>query len=132
MRSLNPALLYFALVFGAGFALGPVRILWAVPRFGTRAAELMEMPIMLAVTIFVCRWIIRKFAVSPEPSVRMGMGGIAFVLMLVAEFALVLRLRGLSISEYLAARDPPRLGNRLLPDADCVRPHAPRRRAKIS
>jgi hypothetical protein len=34
------------------------------------------------------------------------MGFIAFVLMLVAEFALVVRLRGLSISEYLATRHP--------------------------
>jgi hypothetical protein len=34
-----------------------------------------------------------------------GRGRIAFGLMLVAEFALLLRLRGLSISEYLATRD---------------------------
>jgi len=34
------------------------------------------------------------------------MGGIALGLLLVAEFALVLWLRGLSISDYLATRDP--------------------------
>jgi len=34
------------------------------------------------------------------------MGGIALSLMLVAEFTLVLWLRGLSIREYLAGRDP--------------------------
>jgi hypothetical protein len=34
------------------------------------------------------------------------MGGIALVLLLVAEFGLVLWLRGLSIREYLATRDP--------------------------
>ena len=44
-------LLYFKLVFGAGFALGTVRALWVIPRVGARRAELMEMPIMLAVTI---------------------------------------------------------------------------------
>jgi hypothetical protein len=98
--------LYFALVFGAGFVLGPVRILWAVPRFGTRMAELMETPIMLVVTILVARWIVRRLAVPPKPLSRLGMGCVALGLMLVAEFTLVLWLRGLSISEYLASRDP--------------------------
>ena len=34
MHALKAGVLYFALVFGAGFALGLVRILLAVPRFG--------------------------------------------------------------------------------------------------
>jgi len=106
MRILKPGLLYFAVVFGAGLTLGPVRIIWVVPRLGTRSAELMEMPIMLAVTVLAARWIIRRFAVPPTPAVRLGMGFFALVLMLVAEFALVTRLRGISISEYLATRDP--------------------------
>jgi hypothetical protein len=42
---------YFALVFGVGLVLGTVRMLWAVPRFGTRMAELMETPIMLPVAL---------------------------------------------------------------------------------
>jgi len=103
---LKAALFYFALVFGAGFALGPVRLLWAVPRFGVRAAELMEMPIMLVVTIVAARWVIRRLGVPPTVRSRLGMGGTALGLLLVAESALVLRLRGLSISEYLASRDP--------------------------
>jgi len=106
MRILKPGLIYFAVVFGAGLMLGPVRIIWVVPRLGTRWAELMEMPIMLAVTVLAARWIIRRFAVPPTPAVRLGMGFFALVLMLVAEFALVTRLRGISISEYLATRDP--------------------------
>jgi len=106
MRILKPGLLYFAVVFGAGLTLGPVRIIWVVPRLGTRWAELMEMPIMLAVTVLAARWIISRFAVAPTPAVRLGMGFFALVLMLVAEFALVTRLRGISISEYLATRDP--------------------------
>jgi len=103
---LKAALLYFALVFGAGFVLGPVRLLWAVPRFGVRAAELMEMPIMLVVTIVAARWVIRRLGVPPTVRARLGMGCAALGLLLVAEFGLVLRLRGLSIQEYLASRDP--------------------------
>ena len=106
MRILKAGVLYFALVFGAGFVLGPIRILWVVPRFGTRMAELMETPIMLVVTIASARWIVRRLAVPSKLSSCLGMGCVALVLLLVAEFTLVLRLRGISFNEYLARRDP--------------------------
>jgi hypothetical protein len=106
MRIVKAGVLYFAVVFGAGFVLGPIRILWVVPRLGTRVAELLEAPIMFVITIVAARWIVRKLAVAPMSSSRLGMGCIALSLMLIAEFTLVLWLRGLSISEYLAGRDP--------------------------
>ena len=56
MQVLRAGALYFALVFAVGFALGAIRTLWVVPRLGTRMAEVMEMPIMLAVTIVAARW----------------------------------------------------------------------------
>ena len=105
MKTLKIGMLYFGLVFGAGFVLGPIRILWAVPRFGTRMAELMETPIMFVVVVVAARWIVRRFALPPTASIRLGMGCVALGLLLVAEFTLVLWLRGLSISEYLASRD---------------------------
>ena len=43
---------YFALVFGAGFVLGVLRISFLVPRFGERLAELAEMPLMLLVIVY--------------------------------------------------------------------------------
>lgn len=106
MQTLKAGLLYFALVFGAGFALGPIRIFWVVPHFGTRMAELMETPIMFVVTVAAARWVVRRLAVPSIPSRRLGVGCIALGLMLVAEFALMLYLRGLSIKEYFAGRDP--------------------------
>jgi hypothetical protein len=98
--------LYFVLVFGAGFVLGTIRTLWIVPRLGTRMAELMETPIMFVVTVLAARWIVLRLAVPSMRSSRLGMGCIALGLLLVAEFGLVLWLRGLSIREYLATRDP--------------------------
>ena len=106
MQILKAGLLYFALVCGAGFALGPLRILWVVPRFGTRMAELMETPIMFIVILIAARWIVRHLAIPSTPSRRLGMGCIALGFLLTAEFTLVLWLRGLSIREYLASRDP--------------------------
>ncbi|GAB4379704.1 MAG: hypothetical protein Kow00121_34360 [Elainellaceae cyanobacterium] len=49
MNILRAAVLYFTLVFGTGFILGVIRVLWVVPYLGTRWAELLEMPIMLVV-----------------------------------------------------------------------------------
>ncbi len=106
MQILKAGVLYFALVFGVGFVLGSIRTLWVVPRFGARIAELMEAPLMFAVTIVAARWVVRRLAVPPKPSNRLGMGCIGLGLMLVAEFTVVLRLRSLSLSEYLASRDP--------------------------
>jgi hypothetical protein len=53
MQVVKAVVLYFVLVFGAGFVLGTIRTLWVVPLFGTRMAELMEMSLMLAVTMRV-------------------------------------------------------------------------------
>ena len=106
MRTLKAGVLYFVAVFGAGFLLGPIRILWIVPRLGARMAELLEAPVMLVITIVAARWIVRKLAVPPTPSSRLGMSGIALGLMLIAEFTFVLWLRGISIRGYLAGRDP--------------------------
>ena len=61
---------------------------------------------MLAVTIVAARWVVLRLAVPPKPSSRLGMGCLALGLLLVAEFTLVVWLRGLSISKYGASRDP--------------------------
>ena len=106
MRLLKAGALYFVLVFGAGFALGPIRILWVVPRVGERTAELMEAPIMLGVIVLAARWIARRVAVPPTPPRLFGVGGVALGLLLVVEFTVVLWLRGLTIGEYFARRDP--------------------------
>jgi hypothetical protein len=106
MLALKSGTLYFALVFAVGFVLGAIRTIWIVPRVGARRAELMEMPIMLVVTIVAARWTVLRLALPDELSVRLQMGGIAFAFMLVAEFSFVLWIRGLSIRNYLATRDP--------------------------
>jgi hypothetical protein len=106
MQTLKPAAVYFALVFGAGFVLGPIRIFWAAPRFGARTAELMETPILLAVIVLAARWVVRRFAVPPGPSRRLAIGGLALAFVLAMELSAVLALQGLTISQYTATRDP--------------------------
>jgi len=106
MQILKAGVLYFALVFGAGFVLGTIRTLWVVPRVGTRIAELMETPVMLVVTIVAARWTVLRLAVPCAPSARLRMWCIALLLLNVAEFGFVLWIRGQTIRENFASRDP--------------------------
>ena len=106
MQVVKAGVLYFTLVFGAGFVLGTIRTLWVVPRVGTRKAELMETPIMLVVTIVAARSIILRLGLPFTFSARLGMGFIALLLLLVAEFGFVFWFRGQTNREYFASRDP--------------------------
>jgi hypothetical protein len=99
-------LLYFLIVFGIGFVLGAIRLFWVVPHFGTRAAELMEMPFMLIAVIWAARWLVRQLAIPSALWARLSMGLIALGFLLIAEFGAVLYLRGMTIAEYFATRDP--------------------------
>jgi len=106
MRILKAGVAYFALVFVAGFLLGSVRVPLLEPRIGVRAAELAELPLMLAASAVAAQWVLGRIAVPARAPARLAMGAVALALMLVAEFGLVLGLRGMSVESYLAARDP--------------------------
>ncbi len=47
--------MYFVAVFGVGFILGTIRVLWVAPLVGDRTAELIEAPLMLAAIYFSAR-----------------------------------------------------------------------------
>lgn len=99
------ALLYFALVFGAGFVLGVVRVLVLIPMMPERYAELLEMPLMLAVIYFSARYIVRASGQQISAPAALGVGLLALALLLLVEFTLVLGLRGLTLAEYIESRD---------------------------
>ena len=98
--------LYFTLVFAAGFVLGTIRTLWVVPMLGARTAELIEEPIMFGVSILAARWVVRRLRFPSDCARRLALGCVALGLMLLVEFTFVLWIRGLTLRDYLAARDP--------------------------
>jgi hypothetical protein len=98
--------LYFLIVFAAGFVLGTIRTLWVVPILGARTAELIEEPIMFCVSILAARWVVTKLRFPIDRGRRLGLGCVALGLMLLVEFTFVLWIRGLTLREYFAARDP--------------------------
>jgi len=99
---MKAAATYFAFVFGTGFVLGPIRVLWLVPRVGVRTAELLEMPLMLIAIYFAARFVTCRF---PEAS-RLWTGLVALAMLLVAELALGVASTGKSVAQVLFDRDP--------------------------
>ena len=98
-------LAYFGIVFGAGFALGVLRLLVVAPRLGEARAELLEMPIMLVIVYFAARFVVGRFRIE-KLMPALAVGGVALGLMLALEFTLVLTVRGLTFDAWYADRDP--------------------------
>jgi len=91
------------LVFTLGWVLGSVRELWTVPRFGRVTALLFEAVIMLIAMIASSRGVMRRFDVPRTLGSTIPMGLVAFAILVPAEIAGVLWVRGLSLHEYLAS-----------------------------
>jgi hypothetical protein len=105
-RNLNASLVYFAIVMGAGFVLGMIRVPLLVPRLGERYAELLEMPFMLVIIILAARYVIRRFVLPAQLSVRLPVGFIALVCVVLTELLLVVIMQGESVAQYFGSRDP--------------------------
>lgn len=105
MPVLTAALRYFALVFGAGFVLGVLRVTLVVPWLGVRHAELAEMPLMLIVIVSAAVHVVRRHRLA-SPGARLAAGLCALLLLVGAELALAVALAGRSLSDYIASRDP--------------------------
>ncbi len=100
MRPLFTGAAYVVAVFAAGFVLGVLRTLVLVPLLGELAAVLMELPVILSIAWLVCTRILRRWPLLPPGA--LGMGGIAFLLLMGAEAGLSTLLAGRSLAEHLA------------------------------
>jgi hypothetical protein len=95
---------YFALVFALGFLLGTVRTIFVqdAPSAIRLLGVLIELPIMLSASWFICRYIISRFAVAPRVVARAVMGSLAFALLFLAELLVGALLFGRTPSEHFA------------------------------
>lgn len=96
---------YFAVLFGAGAALGLVRVLFVSPHLGALGGVLVELPIMMALAWVVCGWLTDYLQVGPRLGWRVAMGGTAFVLLIAAEVGLALVLGGRLTDVSLSSAD---------------------------
>jgi hypothetical protein len=81
------ALRYFALIFALGFLLGTARVMMTQPAIGLLGSLVLEVPVMVLASLVVARQTIAMYEISGLLR-GLGMGGIAFLLLMVAEAAL--------------------------------------------
>ena len=101
-RATKAGALYAIIVFVTGFILGTIRVLLVAPRLGETTAVIIEAPIMLAASWFVCRWCLCRLSVRRIVPPRLLMGLIAFLVLMSAEIELGAVL-GRSLGDQLAA-----------------------------
>ena len=97
----NAGALYAIIVFVIGFILGTIRVLLVAPRLGETTAVIIEAPIMLAASWFVCRWSVGRLSVRRTVPARLLMGFVAFLVLMSAEVGLGAVL-GRSLVDQLA------------------------------
>ncbi len=103
---LKTAAAYFGMVFGTGFVLGTIRVLWLVPILGVRNAELLESPAMLVATVLAATWTNAHLLTAASRLRRLQVGVIALVFLMIAEVGFGAALRGASPIEVLFDKDP--------------------------
>jgi hypothetical protein len=102
MAIVAAALLYFGIVFAAGFALGAVRVLWLEPEIGPLAAVLCESPFLVIAMAFAARWVPRALHLRPD-LVSLGLMGLgALAVQQVADLAVGVYARGITPAQQLA------------------------------
>ena len=100
-RATGAGAIYFAIVFAWAFALGIVRVLVVAPRLGEVAAVLIEAPLVLAASWLACHWTVRRLGVGPSVGERLILGAVAFLLLIIVEFALSVLAFGRPASAWL-------------------------------
>ncbi len=101
-HSVRAGLVYFAIVFAAGFALGTLRVLVVAPHIGELPAVLAELPVLLGVSWVACGYAIRRCDAGATFDARGTMGLVAFGVLMVVEFLLANVGFGRSLAEHLS------------------------------
>jgi hypothetical protein len=100
MRVVTAASVYFLIVFAAGFVFGAIRVTALTPTLGAVIAVLIELPLILAVSWFACRWVLSRWPVRVAASEDIAMGALAFALLMAAEAALTVTLAGRPLGDF--------------------------------
>lgn len=93
---------YWALVFGAGFLLGTVRVLWLLPQVGEELAVLIESPVILTVSLLAAIWLTRRYHITATGA-ALAMGALAFALLMLAELGLAVGAFAMTPGEWAAS-----------------------------
>jgi hypothetical protein len=99
---LSAPLLYFGIVLGVGFLLGPIRVMWLEPRLGLALANLCEAPFLIIAMVLAARWIPTRVGQPCDLGTLLAMGLGALIVQQIVDCAVGVGLRGITLSEQLA------------------------------
>jgi hypothetical protein len=102
MRAMSAAVLYFAIVFAVGFALGPIRVFWLEPRIGPVMASFCEAPFLLIAMVVAASWIPKRLGLGSDRLILGFMGVGALALQQIADFGVGIALRGMTLTDQIA------------------------------
>ncbi|KAK3381055.1 hypothetical protein B0H63DRAFT_474818 [Podospora didyma] len=114
---ISTSLLYTLLVFGAGFVCGIIRVIFLEPRLDDRYAQLLEMPLMMAVIWRSARIVVSRIKTQTRATgdseegkgKYIAVGALALFFFLVTEgglYALIHRGEGKGWHDWVWDRDP--------------------------
>ncbi|HVY02343.1 MAG TPA: hypothetical protein VG983_01700 [Caulobacterales bacterium] len=92
-------LIYFAIVFGAGLALGPMRVAWIEPWLGPTFAVLLEAPILVFFMSVGAQLAPHWAGVKGGWASYLAIGVLALVLQGIADLAVGFGLRGMTLAD---------------------------------
>lgn len=101
-RSLLAGIVHALILFGAGFALGVLRVLLLAPHVGETPVVLAELPIMLALSVVSARWTVARFDAPPALAPRLAMSAAAFALLMAGDLWVSTALMGNTLGRHLA------------------------------
>jgi hypothetical protein len=102
MRIIAGAVLYFLIVFGVGFVLGPVRVYWLERQLGETMATLCEAPFPLIAIVLAARWLPKVLRLRTNITSLAAMGVGALFLQQLADFAVGSVLRGITPAQQIS------------------------------
>ena len=102
-RALKAGIAYFVVVFAFAFAMGTLRVLVLVPRLGELTAVLIEVPLVVAVSWWVCTRAVARWQVGNAKRDRLLMGAYAFGLLIAVEWTLSVTAFGRTSAQFVQA-----------------------------
>jgi hypothetical protein len=102
-RATKAGAFYAIIVFVIGFILGTIRVLLLAPRLGETIAVIVEAPVILAASWFVCRWCVDRLDVRRTVSARSLMGLAAFLVLMSVEVVGMGAVLGRSLVDQLSS-----------------------------
>lgn len=97
MNRVGAAILYFLMVYAAGFSFGTIREFLLTPFLGLTRGILIEAPFLIITSFYAALLVLRRTPPSAAAGYFLSVGAIALTLLLIAEEAMSWTLRGMSV-----------------------------------